>query len=117
MNDFPLSFDCAAKDGPLRSGCAGSTPPPADETEWVQKERSRPTAGFIGGYLIEDGAINLADLDRGLDRQLQLAAQGREMRLGEVLIEMGVITREQLERALARQAGEERQKSKVKSEK
>lgn len=80
---------------------SGST---ADGTEWIKEERSRARAGFIGGYLIEDGALTLADLDHGLDRQLQLAALGREAPLGEVLIEMGLVTREQLERALARQA-------------
>ena len=77
------------------------------DKEWVEKERTRRIVGFIGGYLIEDGACTLADLDRGLDRQLRLSAQGKQMRLGEVLIEMGIITRAQLERALERQAKEE----------
>lgn len=74
------------------------------DAEWIRHERTRRIVGFIGGYLLEDGAITLSDLDRGLDLQLHLASQGREMRLGEVLIEMNIITPEQLERALARQA-------------
>ncbi len=75
--------------------------------EWIQEERTRRIVGFIGGYLLEDGAVTLADLDRGLDMQLRLSAQGRHVRLGQVLIEMGIITPEQLERALARQVKEE----------
>ncbi|MBI4786108.1 MAG: hypothetical protein HY782_03560 [Chloroflexi bacterium] len=74
---------------------------------WVEQERARRIIGFIGGYLIDDGALRLEDLDRGLEMQLRLAAQGRQARLGEVLIEMGIITREQLARALKRQAHEE----------
>lgn len=76
-------------------------------SESIEEERTRRIIGFIGGYLVEDGAVTLADLDRGLDMQLRLAAQGRHIRLGQVLIEMGIITPEQLERALARQAREE----------
>lgn len=79
----------------------------SDGNEWVKQERTRRIVGFIGGYLIEDGAITLADLDRGLELQLRLSADGRQVRLGEVLIEMGVLTREQLNRALARQSKEE----------
>jgi hypothetical protein len=76
---------------------------------WIKEERRRRIVGFVGGYLIEDGAMTLEDLDRGLEMQLRLSAQGRQLRLGEVLIEMGIITREQLERALAHQAREESQ--------
>ena len=68
-------------------------------SEWIEEERTRRIVGFIGGYLVEDGAVTLADLDRGLDMQLRLAAQGRHVRLGQVLIEMGIITAEQLEHA------------------
>ena len=75
--------------------------------KWVEQERTRRIIGFIGGYLIDDGALTLPDLDRGLERQLRLAAQGRQARLGEVLIEMGIITPEQLDGALKRQAKEE----------
>ncbi len=76
--------------------------PPSNK--WITDERSRPIAGFIGSYLIADGALTLAGLDRGLERQLQLSGHGRPMLLGEVLIEMGLITREQLDHALGRQA-------------
>ena len=71
---------------------------------------------YVGGYLIEDGAITLEDLDRGLQRQLELAAEGRVMLIGEVLIEMGLITRAQLEGALARKARAEREAQKKASE-
>lgn len=77
------------------------------QPEWIEAERRRRIIGFIGGYLIDDGALTLPDLDRALVVQLRLQAQGRQMRLGEVLIEMGLITREQLTRALERQQREE----------
>jgi hypothetical protein len=74
---------------------------------WIEAERTRRIIGFIGGYLIADGALTLEGLDRGLEMQLRLSAQGRQIRLGQVLIEMGTITREQLGRALEYQAKEE----------
>jgi hypothetical protein len=60
--------------------------------------------GFIGGYLIDDGALQIEDLDRGLVRQLELALEGRPLRIGVVLVEMGLITPPQLERALQLQS-------------
>ncbi len=78
-----------------------------ERKNWIKQERTRRIIGFIGGYLIADGIISLADLDRGLEVQLRLAAQGRQVRLGEVLIELGLITREQLDQELERQSREE----------
>jgi hypothetical protein len=60
--------------------------------------------GFIGGYLIDDGALQIEDLDRGLVHQLELALEGRPLRIGVVLVEMGLITMPQLERALQLQS-------------
>lgn len=80
-----------------------------NDSDWVTRERTRRIIGFIGGYLIQEGAISLADLDRGLEMQLRWSSNGRQVRLGEILIEMGLITRDQLERALALQAREEAQ--------
>jgi hypothetical protein len=77
------------------------------EVSWVSQERRRPIPGFIGGYLIADDAITLEQLDRALEHQLRLAAQGRNLRLGEVLIEMGFVTPVRLERALKRQAADQ----------
>ena len=59
---------------------------------------------FIGNYLLEENVITLEDLDRALQRQLELGARGRPMKLGDVLVEMGLITRAQLEHALERSA-------------
>jgi hypothetical protein len=70
---------------------------------WIEEERTRRIIGFVGGYLIADSALTLEELDRGLEQQLRLSARGREMRLGQVLIEMGLVTRDQLERALKQQ--------------
>ena len=75
--------------------------------QWIRSERLRRIIGFIGGYLIELGAITLEDLDRGLEGQLRIAVEGRDLRIGEVMIEMGMITREQLNHALEMQKREE----------
>ncbi len=69
----------------------------------MNDERKLAIPGFIGGYLYEAGWITLEQLDAALDRQLELGAQGRSLRLGEVLVEMGAISREQLDRVLALQ--------------
>ena len=81
-------------------------------------ERKRRIKGFITGYLFEDGLLTLEQLDFALERQLDLIVQGRPLPLGEVLIEMGIITREQLERVRAIQWSEEaeRQGARVKSD-
>ncbi len=81
-----------------------------NDAEWLKTERMRRIVGFVGGYLIEIGAMTLEDLDKGLEEQLRFAAQGKELRLGEVLIQMGKISRAQLERALKLQAQEETQR-------
>lgn len=62
----------------------------------VSEERKRIIAGFIGGYLFDSGLITLDGLDSALERQLELIVQGRPLRLGEVLVEMGLVTPEQL---------------------
>ncbi|MBI3914565.1 MAG: hypothetical protein HY327_10340 [Chloroflexi bacterium] len=78
-----------------------------ERDEWIKSERARRIVGFVGGYLIEMGVMTLEDLDRGLEEQLRFAAQGREMRLGEVLIQLGKVTPEQLKLALNQQSLEE----------
>ena len=69
----------------------------------ASEERKRPIQGFIAGYLFDRGLITLEQLDSALERQLELIVQGRPMRLGEVLVEMGAVTREQLTQARAHQ--------------
>ena len=64
-------------------------------------ERKRRVKGFITGYLFEAGLLTLEQLDSALERQLHLTVQGRSLSLGEVLVEMGIISREQLERVRA----------------
>ncbi len=63
---------------------------------------------YIGNYLLEDQAIGLEDLDRALQKQITLATQGQVLKIGDVLVEMGLITRAQLDSALARQIRDER---------
>lgn len=65
-----------------------------------------PLVGFIGGYLIDAGVLKLPDLDRALERQLRLGAQGRIVRLDDVLLELHLVTEDDLLRAVARQAAD-----------
>lgn len=64
----------------------------------------RALGKFIGNYLLGDRVLTLEDLDRALQKQLELAMAGQPMKIGAVLVGMGVITPEQLRRALERQA-------------
>jgi hypothetical protein len=68
-----------------------------------ETDRARPVGGFLIGYLFEAGALTVTQLDAALERQLHLAGQGRSVRIGEVLLEMGVLTREQLDQAQRRE--------------
>jgi hypothetical protein len=65
-------------------------------------ERKRIIKGFIIGYMFEAGLITLEQLDLALERQLELIVQGHALSLGEVLVEMGVVTREQFDRVQTR---------------
>ena len=60
----------------------------------------RALGKFIGNYLLEDRALTLEDLDRALQTQLELAIRGQLIKIGYVLVHMGVITPQQLRRAL-----------------
>ena len=67
----------------------------------IKKEKKK-FIGFIGGYLIEDGALTLEQLDRGLLRQLNLAEAGHLVRLEQVLMDMGYISQPDVVRAMER---------------
>ena len=78
---------------------------PAPKTKTLSQIRKKKRLiGFIGGYLIDDGALTLEELDDGLLQQLSLAQQGRAMRLGEVLVDLGYVTPKQVDRAVERHA-------------
>lgn len=57
----------------------------------------------LGEYLIEDGVLTGAQLQRALARQHELHGRGEKKRIGEVLLEMQLVTEEQLQLALDRQ--------------
>lgn len=57
----------------------------------------------LGEYLIEDGVVTPAQLQRALARQHELYGRGEKKRIGEVLLELGLLTEEQLQLALDRQ--------------
>ena len=60
----------------------------------------------FGEFLMKKGYISQAQLDSGLARQGELSRQGRRETLGQVLLEMSVMTREQLELASVEQVQE-----------
>jgi hypothetical protein len=69
----------------------------------MSMERKRIIKGFIVGHLFEAGLITLEQLDSALERQLELIVKGDNLSLGEVLVEMGIITREELDRVRSRE--------------
>jgi signal transduction histidine kinase len=60
----------------------------------------------FGEFLMKKGYITVAQLDDGLRRQKELAATGVRETLGQVLLELKVLTREQLELASVEQVQE-----------
>jgi two-component system, chemotaxis family, sensor kinase CheA len=71
--DFP--------DTPGMAGCPSETPQ-TDETD------DQPMGGKIGGALVEQGKITPGDLARALQ------VQGKRRRLGEILVDSGVVSAE-----------------------
>lgn len=63
----------------------------------VQKEKG----GLIGEILVVLGYVKEADITFALDRQSVLEKKGTHKLIGELLIERGAVTKEQLDRALA----------------
>ena len=59
--------------------------------------------GFIGGYLVDQGSITLEQLDHALVHQVELALQGESLSIGQVLLRLGYVTTQDLERAIKRQ--------------
>lgn len=57
----------------------------------------------IGEYLLEQGLLQPAQLERALHEQRKLNQQGTRRLLGQTLIEMGLVDRETLDRAVTRQ--------------
>jgi len=57
----------------------------------------------IGEYLMEQGILTEDQLDKALERQRTLAEAGNRQLLGQTLIQMRVIDRETLDRAITRQ--------------
>lgn len=57
----------------------------------------------IGEYLIEQGVLTEVQLGQALARQKEVAASGQARLLGQTLLEMGLVDRETLDRAITRQ--------------
>lgn len=57
----------------------------------------------LGEYLVEDGVLRRAQVESVVVRQRLLASQGRAKRFGQILLDIGLVTVDQLERAVQRQ--------------
>src|SRR5712691_5590520 len=68
--------------------------------------RSNSSIPELGRYLLQQGVLDQAKLDRALARQRELASKGRGQRLGDILVEMKYASRSQIE-AAAREQREE----------
>jgi len=57
----------------------------------------------IGEYLVEQGLVNPGQLERALRQQAEMAAAGQSRLLGQTLVDMQILDRETLDRAITRQ--------------
>jgi len=57
----------------------------------------------IGEYLVRQGLVNEAQLARALKRQAELASAGESRLLGQTLVDLQILDRETLDRAITRQ--------------
>jgi len=57
----------------------------------------------IGDYLIENGLLKAAQLQKALAYQKKCSAQGKPLLLGQALLELGLISRETLDQAITAQ--------------
>ncbi|HEY9078334.1 MAG TPA: ATP-binding protein [Anaerolineaceae bacterium] len=58
----------------------------------------------LGDYLVEIGVISQSDLQQALAAQEELRQEGRALPLGQIMVIMGMIDRETLDRAITEQA-------------
>lgn len=61
------------------------------------------SSGRLGEFLLRHDFITAGQLDRALRHQSDLAAQGRNLMLGEVLVGLGAISQADLDRAIVEQ--------------
>jgi signal transduction histidine kinase len=57
----------------------------------------------LGDYLLEKGTVKPADLQRALNHQKNLEAEGKTLLIGQALIELGLIDRASLDEAVTEQ--------------
>jgi hypothetical protein len=60
----------------------------------------------LGDYLIRRGLVSRSQVDQAIQRQDELRRRGRNMQLGDVLYEMGFVSKLDLTRALEDQSGD-----------
>ncbi len=61
---------------------------------------------LLGDLLVESGACTLPELYEGLRRASEIVSRGEYRPIGEILVELGYVSIEQLESALSAQAAE-----------
>lgn len=88
--------------GPLREVLEAIGVQSAEEMDSAAKD---PTAAVkrLGDILLERSALSLQDLQFALARQERLRREGKPVKIGDLLVELGLIQRAQLEQALSLQ--------------
>jgi hypothetical protein len=79
----------------------GASAPPRSRKKSIGK--SVAGLGFIGGYLIAQGALTLEQLDRALLQQMELAIKGENLSLSDVLLRIGYVTEADVAKAKRKQ--------------
>ncbi len=79
-----------------------AAPPPAPETAHHDPDPGQRQARKLGDYLIDQGLINMPQLERALMEQKNIRSsfQGARMPIGDVLIRLGFLTPEKLAHVL-----------------
>ncbi|MBV7429469.1 MULTISPECIES: GspE/PulE family protein [unclassified Acidovorax] len=94
---------------------ASTAPPPHGfrpanaESLWRQLSTPHPTVGkarHLGEALVHAGMLSPSALEDGLKKQLQERGAGQHRLIGQILVEGGVLTQEQLRQVIAAWLGE-----------
>lgn len=87
-----------------RHSDSGATPPPDPGGIAVRPvRRAAASIPELGKYLLGRGVVDNAQLGRALGRQRELAVKGRRERLGDILVDLKLSARAEVEAAAREQ--------------
>jgi hypothetical protein len=64
-----------------------------------ERSRARTAPQVLGEYLVEHGYITAAQLEAALTEQIRLDQQGKRYSLGQILVRMNLMSKDEVERA------------------